>query len=267
MLKIEDLFSVQGKIAVVTGGHRGIGEMIASTYLANGVKVYISSNKAEECDHKAKELSEKFDTACISIPADLATIEGIKSLVDQLSAKEEKIDILVNNAGATWGEPIDDYPEAGWDKVMDINIKGMFFMCQQLLPLLRKAGSSDEPARIINIGSIDGYNTPAFENYAYSISKAAVHHLTRVLGGRFVKEHILVNAIAPGVFQTNMMKSAIDNQFDKLIERIPNKRLGTPEDIGGIVLFLSSRAGNNTVGATITCDGGTIATTGHDFSV
>jgi 2-deoxy-D-gluconate 3-dehydrogenase len=181
----------------LTGRSRGIGEMIASAYLANGAKVYISARKADACDAKAIELSEKYSAECISIPGDGSTLEGIEKLVEELTAYESKLDILVNNAGASWGEPIDEFSEKGWDKVMDINVKGLFYMTQKCLPLLRASGSHDNPSRVINIGSIDGIGTPVYESYVYSSSKAAVHHLTRVLASRLVKENILVNAIAP----------------------------------------------------------------------
>ena len=198
---MKDLFSIEGKVALVTGGSRGIGEMIAAGFLANGAKVYISSRKAEVCDATAERLAKKYGGECISIPADLSNLEGIGALATELSLKEKSLDILVNNAGASWGEPIEDYSELGWDKVMDTNVKGIFFLTQQLLPLLRESSSADKTSRVINIGSIDGIKTGTFDAFSYGPSKAAVHHLTRVLAARLIKDHIIVNAIAPGPFQ------------------------------------------------------------------
>ena len=204
---MKDLFSIEGKVALVTGGSRGIGEMIAAGFLANGAKVYISSRKAEVCDATAERLANEYGGECISIPADLSNLEGIGALAKELSAKENSLDILVNNAGASWGEPIEEYSELGWDKVMDTNVKGIFFLTQQLLPLLRESGKSDNPSRVINIGSIDGIKTGTFDAFSYGPSKAAVHHLTRVLAARLIKDQIIVNAIAPGPFPTWMLST------------------------------------------------------------
>ena len=265
-MKIEEIFSVKGKVALVTGGSRGVGEMIASAYLANGAKVYITARKAEACDNKAIGLSEKYNAECISIPNNASSLEGIQELIEEINQKESKLDILVNNAGAAWGEPIEEFSELGWDKVMDLNVKSMFFVTQKFLPLLKKGSTKENPARVINIGSIDGINTPAFENYVYSASKAAVHHLTRHLSSRLVQDNILVNAIAPGPFPSNMLGSAVAHNYDPLVERNPMKRIGTAEDVGGLAIFLSSRAGNFTVGETIICDGGLTASSGHDLT-
>ena len=266
-MKIDQLFDVKGKVALVTGGSRGIGEMIAAAFLANGVKVYISARKADPCDQKAMELSEMYGSECISIPADVGSMDGIVKLTEEIKAREDRLDFLINNAGAAWGESIDDFSESGWDKVMDLNVKGMFFTTQKLLPLLRKSGTQELPAKVINIGSIDGINTPAFENYVYSASKAAVHKLTRHLASKLVKENILVNAIAPGPFPSRMLGSAVAHDFTPLEERSPVKRIGTKEDIGGLAIYLCSRAGNFTIGETITCDGGLTACSGHNLSV
>ncbi len=265
-MKIEEIFSVKDKVALITGGSRGVGEMIASAYLANGAKVYITARKAEACNNKASELSEKFNAECISIPNNASSLEGIQELFEEINQKESKLDILVNNAGAAWGEPIEEFSELGWDKVMDLNVKSMFFVTQKFLPLLKKESTKENPARVINIGSIDGINTPAFENYVYSASKAAVHHLTRHLSSRLVQDNILVNAIAPGPFPSNMLGSAVAHNYDPLVERNPMKRIGTAEDVGGLAIFLSSRAGNFTVGETIICDGGLTASSGHDLT-
>ena len=196
-MDINNLFSVKGKVAVVTGGSRGIGEMITSGFLANGVKVYISARKAPALIEKAEELSSKYDMECIAIPCDLSTKDGINDFVSQVASKENGIDFLINNAGAAWGEPFENFSEAGWDKVMDLNVKSLFFLTQAMKSLLISNASLEDPSRVVNIGSIDGLNVPALPTFSYSASKAAVHHLTRVLAGQLVSENILVNAIAP----------------------------------------------------------------------
>ena len=261
---MKDLFSIEGKIALVTGGSRGIGEMIAAGFLANGAKVYISSRKAEVCDATANRLQEQYGGECVSLPADLSNLDGINSLI-QSFPEGEKLDILVNNAGASWGEPIDEYSEKGWDKVMDTNVKGVFFLTQKLLPLLRSSATADDPSRIINIGSIDGIKTGLFDAFSYGPSKAALHHLTRVLAASLVRENIIVNAIAPGPFPTWMLSTGVggggdlDINWDEVGNSNPRGRVGTPEDIAGLAIFLCSRAGAYTVGETITCDGGAVA--------
>ena len=261
------LFSVKGKVALVTGGSRGIGEMIAAGLLAGGAKVYISSRKADVCDATAKRLAETYGGECISFPADLSQMSGIQSLAARLSEAETKLDILVNNAGAAWGAPIDEFPEVGWDKVMDTNVKGVFFLTQKLLPLLRKAGSEGAPARVINIGSIDGLKSAAFDTFSYGASKAAVHHLTRFLASHLTKERILCNAIAPGPYPTWMLSTGVgfggdteNADWDRVGRGNPSGRVGTPEDIAGLVIFLTSRAGEYIVGQTIASDGGAVGT-------
>ncbi len=262
---MKDLFSIEGKVALVTGGSRGIGEMIAAGFLANGAKVYISSRKAEVCDATAERLAKEYGGECISIPADLSNLEGISTLANELSSKEKSLDILVNNAGASWGEPIEDYSELGWDKVMDTNVKGIFFLTQQLLPLLRQSRTADNTSRVINIGSIDGIKTGTFDAFSYGPSKAAVHHLTRVLAARLIKDHIIVNAIAPGPFPTWMLSTGVggggdtDIDWSAVGQSNPSGRVGDAEDIAGLAIFLSSRAGAYTVGQTIACDGGAVA--------
>ncbi len=259
---MKDLFSIEGKVALVTGGSRGIGEMIAAGFLANGAKVYISSRKAEVCDETAKRLQSDFGGECISVPADLSNIEGCEALAGELARREKKIDILVNNAGVSWGAPIEDFPEIGWDKVFDTNVKGVFFLTQKLLPLLRASGSAEDPARVINIGSIDGIKNPIFETFSYGPSKAALHHLTRGLALHLTKENIIVNSIAPGPFPTWMLSTGVggggdtDIDWSAVAKGNPRGRVGTPEDIAGLAIFLSSRAGAYVVGETITCDGG-----------
>ena len=264
-LTTDDLFSVRGKVVLITGGSRGIGEMIAAGFLANGAKVYISSRKADVCDATAARLSETYRGECISLPADLSELAGVDALSAALAERETKLDVLVNNAGASWGAPIDDFPEVGWDKVMDTNVKAVFFLTQRLLQLLEAAASTDDPARVINIGSIDGIRTPAFDTVSYGPSKAAVHSLTSQLAGRLVKRNILVNAIAPGPFPTWMLSTGVGTggdvegtDWDAIGKTMPRGRVGTPEDVAGLAIFLASRAGAFTVGAVITCDGGIV---------
>ena len=265
-MKINNLFNIENKTAVVTGGSRGIGEMIASGFLANGTKVYITARKAPALLEKANELSQKYNAECIALPCDLSTVEGIKSFVKVINEKEGGIDYLINNAGAAWGEPFEDFSEAGWDKVMDLNVKSMFFLTQKMTALLKSNATEENPSRVINIGSIDGLNVPMFPTFSYSASKAAVHHLTRVLAAQLVKENILVNAIAPGPYPSAMLGSAVNFDYSEIEKRNPRKRIGTPEDIAGLVIFLCSRAGAFTVGETITSDGGIVKTTGHNLS-
>ena len=263
-MDLNTLFSISGKVAVVTGGSRGIGEMIAAGFLANGAKVYISSRKAEICDETATRLADTYGGECFSIPANLAELSGIDSFIAQLREAEDHLDILVNNAGVSWGAPLDTFPENGWDKVMDTNVKGVFFLTQRLLPLLEAAATADDPARVINIGSIDGIRTPIFENFSYGPSKAAVHALTRQMAAHLGKRNIIVNAIAPGPFPTWMLSTGVGGGGDldatdwaAVGRNNPRGRVGTPEDIAGVAIFLSSRAGSFTVGEVITCDGGT----------
>jgi 2-deoxy-D-gluconate 3-dehydrogenase len=263
---MQNLFSIEGKTALVTGGSRGIGEMIAAGFLANGAKVYISSRKGDACKATAEKLTKQYGGQCLPIPGDLSRLDGIESVAAELASKENKLDILVNNAGATWGAPIEEFPEAGWDKVMNTNVKGVFFLTQKLLPLLEKAASPAQPARVINIGSVDGIKTPIFDNFSYGPSKAAVHHLTRVLAAHLIKRHIIVNGIAPGPFPTWMLSAGVGfggqvegADWDEVGKTNPSGRVGTPEDIAGLAIFLSSRASGFTVGEVITCDGGQVA--------
>jgi NAD(P)-dependent dehydrogenase (short-subunit alcohol dehydrogenase family) len=251
---MRNLFSVEGKTALVTGGSRGIGEMIARGLVENGAKVYISSRKAEACDALAAELSQHGQ--CFSLPFDISALSGIEGLASALMGRESKLDLLVNNAGATWGAPLDTFPETGWDRTVDLNLKSVFFLTQKLLPLLRASASRDQPARVINIASVNGVQPPALESYAYSASKAGCIMLTRHLAKRLAREHILVNAVAPGPFPTKMMAGILAEHGDAIADSNPLGRLGTPEDIAGVVLFLSSRASAYTTGAYIPCDGG-----------
>lgn len=258
---MKSLFDISGKTAVVTGGSSGIGAMIARGFVENGVKTYISARKPGPLQAKAEELSEFGE--CIAIPADLSSVEGIESLVSAISEREKHIDILVNNAGANWVVPIDDFPEEGWDKVMSINIKSIFFMTQKALPLLRGNGSNEDPARVINIASIHGFDNPGMPAYAYTASKSGVIHLTKHLATDLAADQINVNAIAPGFFPSNMTKMATSNDkiYQHTVSQIPRKRAGEPEDVAGTAIFLASRAGAWVDGHTIVLDGGMIAQT------
>ena len=249
------LFDIKGKVAVVTGGSRGIGFMIATGFVEAGARVYISSRKVSQLEEAAAELSKKGE--CIAIPADLSSEEGAKALGDAIKGKEEKVDILVNNAGATWGAPFEEYPKEAWDKVLGINVKGPFFVTREIMPLLKKSGTFEDPARIINIGSVAGFGTGGVA-FAYGASKAAVHQMTKNWAAQFAEDHITVNAIAPGPFPSKMMAFITDNdQARQAMEaNIPLNRIGTPEDAMGVTLFLSSRAGAYVTGVIIPLDGG-----------
>jgi NAD(P)-dependent dehydrogenase (short-subunit alcohol dehydrogenase family) len=253
-IDVKNLFSIAGKVALVTGGSRGIGLMIARGYVEAGAKVYISSRKKEVCDRVAAELSEI--GPCISIPADLSTTEGCKHLAEELSSREQALHILVNNAGTAWGAPLEEYPEAGFDKVMDTNVKGVFFLTQYLLPLLERAARPGDPARVINIGSIDGIKVPFIDNYAYSPSKAAVHHMTRVLAVKLGERGITVNAVAPGPFESQMTKWLLENHKESIEATCPLNRIGAPADMAGVAIYLASRAGAYVNGVVIPVDGG-----------
>jgi NAD(P)-dependent dehydrogenase (short-subunit alcohol dehydrogenase family) len=255
-LALSKLFGLDGKVAVVTGGSRGIGFMIASGLVANGVRVYITARKAEACDAAAAELSAHGE--CISIPADLSTAEGLASFVATLTERESQIDILVNNAGAAWGAPLGEFPEVGFDKVMDINVKAPFMLTQALLPQLKVGATADDPARVIMIGSIDGIRVPIGDNYSYSASKAGIHMMARHMAAHLVKDHITINSIAPGPFESKMMAYRLDDPNSRaMVEAsVPRKRIGTPEDIAGTVIFLAGRAGAYTTGSVIPVDGG-----------
>ncbi|HML17603.1 MAG TPA: SDR family oxidoreductase [Bryobacteraceae bacterium] len=248
------LFSIAHKTALVTGGSRGIGYMIAEGFVRSGAKVYISARKKEACDQAAQSLAAVGE--CISIPADVATAEGRERLVSEIKSREPKLDILVNNAGAAWGAPIADFPEAGWDKVVDTNLKAVFFLTRDLLGLLEKAGTHADPARVINIGSIDGLQVPNIETYPYSASKAAVHHMTRVLAVRLGSRHITVNAIAPGPFESKMTEWLLSEHGKQITAQCPLKRIGQPSDMAGAAIFLASPAASYVNGAVIPVDGG-----------
>ena len=250
------LFSVAGKVVHVTGGSRGIGLMIARGFVAAGARVYITARKAAACDAAAAELSQLGE--CASIPGDLSTGEGVAEVARRLLEREPALHVLVNNAGATWGVPLEEYPEAAFDKVLDVNVKGVFLLTQALLPALRAAATPDDPARVINVGSVEGTVAPEIENYAYPASKAAVHMLTRHLGRRLAREAITVNALAPGPFDSKMMSFVLDDPEGRkaVAEHVPLGRIGRPDDVAGAAIFLASRAGSYLTGAVVPVDGG-----------
>jgi NAD(P)-dependent dehydrogenase (short-subunit alcohol dehydrogenase family) len=252
-----DLFSVAGKTALVTGGTRGIGKMIAEGFVDGGSTVFISSRKADACAEVAAELSKK--GTCVGIPADLSKEEECRRLAQEMASRLDQLDILVNNAGATWGTPLADFDEAAFERVLALNVKGVFHLTKFLVPLLEAAGTQEEPARVINIGSIDGIGVPALETYSYSASKAAVHQLTRHLAKRLAPT-VTVNAIAPGPFQSKMMAATLEAFGEQIAASAPLKRIGRPDDMAGAAIYLSSRAGAYLTGAVIPVDGG-IATT------
>lgn len=252
-----ELFSVAGKVVVVTGGTRGIGRMIAGGFVAGGATVVVSSRKADACAATAEELSA-FGT-CTAIPADLSTEAGAQALATEVAARHDHVDVLVNNAGATWGTPLAEHDAASWNRVLDLNVQGVFHTTKFFLPLLRARGTADEPSRVINIGSIDGIHTPIMETFSYSASKAAVHQLTRHLAKHLAPE-VTVNAVAPGPFESKMMAATLDAFGDQIAATAPMKRIGRPDDMAGVALFLASRAGAYVTGTIIPVDGG-IATT------
>jgi NAD(P)-dependent dehydrogenase (short-subunit alcohol dehydrogenase family) len=249
-----DLFSLEGRVALVTGGSRGIGRMIAEGFLAQGAKVYISSRKAAACDQTAEELS-KGGGVCLSLPQDVSTVDGCRALAASLTALEPRLDILVNNAGAAWGAAFDEFPESGWDKVMNLNLKSPFFLTQALHGALAAAATADTPAKVINIASIDGIRLNPQETYSYHASKAGLIYLTRKMASRLIADHIVVSAIAPGAFASDMNRDARD-RGDQIAKRIPSRRIGVDEDMAGAAIYLASRAGNYVVGETIAVDGG-----------
>jgi NAD(P)-dependent dehydrogenase (short-subunit alcohol dehydrogenase family) len=258
MSECSELFSIAGRTALVTGGSRGIGLMIARGYVEAGAKVYISSRKADVCDRVAAELSEVGE--CIALPADLSSEAECRRLAEAVAEREPSLDILVNNAGATWGAPLEQFDEVAWERVLALNVKGVFHLTKFLVPLLEKAGTADEPARVINVGSIDGIHVPILETYSYSASKAAVHQLTRHLARRLAPT-VTVNAIAPGPFESKMMAATLEAAGDAIAASAPLKRIGRPDDMAGAAIFLASRAGAYLTGAVIPVDGG-IATVG-----
>lgn len=252
----KDLFSLKGRVALVTGGSRGIGKMIAAGFLAQGAaKVYITARKAGPCEATAKELSAAHGGECIALPIDISTMAGIDMLAAEIKKREPKLDILVNNAGAAWGAEFDEFPESGWDKVMNLNVKSPFFLTQALHGVLKAGASDAQPAKVINIASIDGIRLNPLETYSYHASKAALIYLTRRMAAKLVADRIVVTAIAPGPFASEMNRAARD-QADVVAARTPLRRIGRDEDMAGAAIYLASRAGDYVVGETIAVDGG-----------
>jgi len=247
------LFSLEGRTALITGGSRGIGLMIAKGFLSQGAKVYISSRKADVCNAVAAELGEN----CFSLPMDVSTVDGCKALAAAYQEKEDKLDILVNNAGAAWGEDFTTFPEKGWDKVMDLNVKSLFFLTQAMHPALKAAATADKPGKVINVASIDGLRLNPWETYSYQASKAAVINLTKRVAARLVEDNINVTAIAPGAFPSDMNRAARDNS-DYVSNAIPNKRVGRDEDMAAVAIYLAARSGDYVIGETIAVDGGVV---------
>ena len=252
------LFSLEGKVALITGGSRGIGKMLLEGFLAAGCeKVYITARKREQLAETEAEFNTAYPGKVIGLPGDLSQMDDIKKLAEELASRESRLDVLVNNAGAAWGAEFDQFPEAGWDKVMDLNVKSLFFLTQKLFPLLKAAGSFDRPAKVINIASIDGLRPNPWETYSYQASKAAVIHLTKRMAARLIKDNIVATCIAPGAYPSEMNKAAAKNP-EGSAKGIPYKRVGVAEDIAGGAIYLASRAGDYVVGTTIPIDGGIV---------
>ncbi|KAG0170160.1 hypothetical protein DFQ28_010255 [Apophysomyces sp. BC1034] len=254
-MDIAALFNVKDKVVLVTGGSRGIGEMIATGFVSAGAKVYITSRSVDVCDKVAKELSAQGPGQCISIPADLQNVDEVKRLVAELSKREKHLDVLINNAGANWSESIEEYPDDAFEKVLNLNLKRIFTLTQACLPLLT---ATTTLSRVINIGSIDGIRAPPMETYAYAASKAGLHHLTRHMASQLGGKGVTVNAIAPGAFESKMMKATLDAFGDVIRGNVPLGRIGRPEDIAGTCIYLASVAGEYTTGATLVVDGGAL---------
>ena len=251
-VRIDELFSVAGKTAVITGGSRGIGEMIARAYAENGARVILTSRKAADVEGLAAAIGP----AATAIPADLSRMDEIDRFAAEVARHTDRVHVLVNNAGASWGAPFDSFPEQGWDKVMDIIVKAVFFLTQRLTGLLEAAATPDDMARVINIGSIDGQHVSPLETYSYAASKAAVLHLTRMMAKQLAARRIAVNAIAPGYFPSRMTAGVAEHINTEALKLTPMARWGTAEDMAGVALFLASRASAYLCGSTITVDGG-----------
>lgn len=254
MSYLDDLFGLRDKVALVTGGSRGIGLMIAEGFVQAGARTYISSRKADVCEAEAARLAQK--GTCIALPADLGSLAGCEALAAALREREPTLHVLVNNAGANWGAPMAEYPDSAWDKVHELNVKSVFNLTRALLPSLEAAASAADPARVVNIGSIDGLRAPEMDTFAYSSSKAAVHHLSRVLAQKLAPKHITVNAVAPGPFESKMMAATLEAFHEHIVASCPLKRIGVPEDMAGIALYLASKAGSYVTGTVIPVDGG-----------
>ncbi len=254
--RITSLFGLEGRRAVVTGGSRGIGRMITEGLLDAGCEVIITARKVEQVTAVADEMSTR--GTCIAVPSDLSGDEGIDHLAAAVNDRWDSLDILVNNAGASWGQPLDEFSAQGWDKVMNVNVRGVFFLTQRLLPLLRAAAQPAHPARVINIGSVNGLTPPELETFSYSSSKAAVHMLTRHLAKELADEHITVNAIAPGPFDSQMMAFALDDPKTRagIARDVPLGRIGMPDDMAGVAIYLASTAASYVTGAVVPVGGG-----------
>lgn len=253
-MDLNGLFGLQGKVALITGGSRGIGAMFVEGFLAAGAeRVYISARKGPQ----VAAAVDKFGDRVIGIPGDVSTVEGCKAIAAEIAAREEKLDILINNAGAAWGAPFEEFPESGWDKVMDVNLKGPFFLTQALYPLLKAAGASGQPAKVINVGSIDGLRLNPWDTFSYHASKSAILYLTKRLAARLIDDNIIVTAIAPGAFESDMNRAARDHG-DAVAKTIPARRIGTAEDMAATAIYLASRAGDYVIGETIAVDGGLV---------
>ncbi len=262
-MNLNSLFNLNGRTVLVTGGSRGVGKMIVEGYLAAGCeRIYISARKEDQINATVAEFGDKV----VGLVSDLSTVDGCEALAAEINARESSLDILVNNAGAAWGEAFETHSEKGWDRTMDLNVKGLFYLTQALHPLLKKSASFERPAKVINIASIDGLKINPWQTYSYQASKAAVIHLTRRMAAELIQHNIQVTAIAPGAFQSEMNRAARDHG-DQVGSNIPYPRIGTPEDMAGVAIFLASRAGDYIVGETVVCDGGIVnaALPGHSI--
>lgn len=257
-MDIDNLFNVSGKVALVTGGGSGIGTMATEALVRAGCKVYIASRRLESCEAVAEELNAVGPGEVVALQADLMTPEGTAVLASALGAREKQLDILVNNSGMTWGAELDEFPRSKWDEVLTLNVTAVADLTRLLLPMLQKAGIAEDPARVINLGSVVGTRPAPSNAYSYAASKAAVHHLTRILANELGSRHITVNAIAPGPFPSRMMAHVTENEARRraMESQVPLHRVGTPEDIAGVLLLLTSRGGAYISGGIIPLDGG-----------